>query len=190
MCEYEVRVNLYGGDLHLSLCQQSWGVSARKCYLIYGWLSGCVPKGITDRVHLGLGGSGRSWMVNSGMTPDTFCCPTIHSLTKQPFFLPPRCKALFETEEGQKDIGNYLSQFVIFLLHPITLMWHCWLILANSESCHASLATPMPSSTSELIKPQSIAFTTSLWLPRFLEPSSVLKLRCHQVPTLISLSIV
>jgi len=28
------------------------------------------------------------------------------------------------------------------LLHPITLTWHCWQILANSEPCHTSLVTP------------------------------------------------
>jgi len=69
------------------------------------------------------------------------------------------------------------------------LMWHCWQILASSElvtlPCYSTL-----SSILELVKPWSITFTTSPWPPRFLEPNSMLKLWCHQLSTLTSLSIV
>ena len=76
------------------------------------------------------------------------------------------------------------------VLHPITLMWYSWQISASSKPCHTSLITPMHSSTLEPIKPWSIIVITSLWLLRFPEPSSTFELTCHQVPTLISLSIV
>jgi len=44
---------------------------------------------------------------------DDLLPPHIRSRTKQPFFAPPWSEALFETEEGRKVIGKYLSECVI-----------------------------------------------------------------------------
>ena len=54
---------------------------------------------------------------------------------------------------GLPYVGIIGVTLILTLLHPITLMWHCWLISASCKTCHTSLITPMPSSTSELIKP-------------------------------------
>jgi len=66
------------------------------------------------------------------------------------------------------------------------LMWHCWQISASSKSVHTSLVTPTLSSTSELIQSPKHCIHSFTVTPESLEPSSVLKLGCHQYQPYIS----